>query len=72
MKIEKSAILTANEEVDMMECLRRKVRFCLLFVVLTAVVIGTIYYFVDRQEQGEITEGTLISSLCTELKQLCR
>lgn len=56
----------------MMECLRRKVRFCLLFVVLTAVIIGTIYYFVDRQEQGEITEGTLISSLCTELKQLCR
>lgn len=55
----------------MMECLRRKVRFCLLFVVLTAVVVGTIYYFVDKQEQGEITEGTLISSLAMELKQLC-
>ena len=72
MKVKKSLILIANEEVDVMECLRRKVRFCLLFVVLTAVVVGTIYYFMDGQEQGEITEGTLISSLGMELKQLCR
>lgn len=72
MKVKKSLILIANEEVDVMECLRRKVRFCLLFVVLTAVVVGTIYYFMDGQEQGEIMEGTLISSLGMELKQLCR
>ena len=72
MKVKKSLILIANEEVDVMECLRRKVRFCLLFVVLTAVVVGTIYYFMDGQKQGEITEGTLISSLGMELKQLCR
>ena len=72
MKVKKSLILIANEEVDVMECLRRKVRFCLLFVVLTAVVVGTIYYFMDGQEQGEIMEGNLISSLGMELKQLCR
>lgn len=72
IKINTLAILTTNEEVNMMECLRRKVRFCLLFVVLTAVVVGTIYYFTDRQKQSEITEGTLISSLCMELKQLCQ
>lgn len=55
-----------------MECLRKKIRFCLLFVVLTAVAVGTIYYLMEKQEQEEITEGTLISSLGMELKQLCR
>ena len=55
-----------------MEKTRRRVRFCLFFVVLLAIAVGVLYYYGEMQEQATITEGTLISSLGMELRQLCR
>ena len=53
-----------------MEKARKNIRFCLYFVVLTAIVVGILYYYGQLQEQATISEGTLISSLGTELRQL--
>ena len=72
MKTRLSAILIVNEEVDRMKKLRRRVRFCLFFVMLTAVAVGVFYYCSQLEEPSKITEGTLISSLAMELKQLCQ
>lgn len=55
-----------------MEKARRKVSFCLFFVVLMAVVVGLLYYCGQMEEQINISEGTLVSSLGTELEQLCQ
>lgn len=43
-----------------MEEARRKIRICLLFVVMAAVVIGCIYYFGEIEKQNHISEGTLV------------
>lgn len=55
-----------------MERARKKLHFCLFFVVLTAVVVGLLYYYGQLQGRPGISEGTLISSLGMELRQLCR
>lgn len=55
-----------------MEKARKKVRFCLLFVVLTAIVVGILYYFGQMQEQTQISEGTLVSNLGIGIEQLCQ
>ena len=56
----------------MMKKGRSKIRFCLCFVLLLAVVVGILYYYGQMQDNTTITEGTLISSLGMELKQLWR
>lgn len=61
-----------NEEVDKMEKGRKKIRFCLFFVVFLAILVGLLYYYGQLQEQTAVSEGTLISSLGMELRQLCR
>lgn len=55
-----------------MEKGRRKIRFCLFLVVFLAVLVGLLYYYGQLQEQATVSEGTLISSLGMELRQLCR
>lgn len=55
-----------------MEKARKKINFCLFFVILTAIVVGLLYYYGQLQGRSSISEGTLISSLGMELKQLCR
>lgn len=55
-----------------MEKGRKMIRFCLFFVVFVAVLVGLLYYYGEIKEQATINEGTLISSLGMELKQLCR
>ena len=55
-----------------MEKARKGIRFCLCVVVLAAIVVGLLYYYGQMQEQATITEGTLISNLGMELRQLCR
>lgn len=39
---------------------RRKVRVCLVTIVLAAVVIGSAYYWYSSNEQFPDSEGTLI------------
>ena len=43
-----------------MENARRKLRVCLICVVMAAVVIGLIYYFNDMRSRDKINEGTLV------------
>lgn len=59
-----------NEEVDSVEKMRRKINFCLFIVVLTAVIMGVLYYYGETQVETNANEGTLISSLGMELEQL--
>lgn len=41
---------------------RRKIRACLIFVVVVAVIIGTIYYVHDVKGSRKVNEGTLIEN----------
>lgn len=43
-----------------MDNARRKLRVCLICVVMAAVVIGLIYYFNDMRSHGKMNEGTLV------------
>lgn len=39
---------------------RRKLRICLVCIVVAAVVVGFIYYFHDVRGNERISEGTLV------------
>ena len=41
---------------------RRKIRLCLFCVVMTAVLLGLIYYFTEMYQTENISEGTLVYS----------
>lgn len=43
-----------------MEKARKRLRICLIAVVLLAVVVGCVYYFGDFGEKSDVTEGTLV------------
>lgn len=45
-----------------MDNARKKLRVCLICVVMAAVVIGLIYYFNDMKSRGKINEGTLVEN----------
>ena len=48
-----------------MEKAKRRVRICLLFVIMLAIVMGILYYYHDLGEPGMQAEGTLISAVRT-------
>lgn len=48
-----------------MEKAKRRVRICLVCVVMLAIVVGILYYYHDLGESGVQAEGTLISSVYT-------
>ncbi|MEZ3486617.1 MAG: hypothetical protein K1W22_08510 [Lachnospiraceae bacterium] len=43
-----------------MERARRRIRVCLICVVMAAVIVGFIYYFNDVRDHGDMSEGTLV------------
>ncbi|MBU3878687.1 hypothetical protein HGO97_023095 [Faecalicatena sp. AGMB00832] len=43
-----------------MENGRRKIRICLFSIVLAAVVIGILYYYMSENSQIRSSEGTLV------------
>lgn len=43
-----------------MEEARKRLRMCLIFVVVLAVIVGCIYYFSDIGKNENISEGTLV------------
>lgn len=51
-----------------MDNARRKLRVCLLCVVMAAVVIGLIYYMNDAMERGSMDEGTLVYNVADEMQ----
>ena len=46
-----------------LEKVRRRIRVCLLLVVLTAAAVGLVYYFYDVRGVGSVADGTLIAIL---------
>lgn len=44
-----------------MEKAKKRVRICLLCVVMIAIVMGILYYYHEIGEQGMKAEGTLVS-----------
>lgn len=42
---------------------RKKLRICLIFVVVVAVIIGMIYCFSDRKDKNSVNEGTLVRQI---------
>lgn len=55
-----------------MEKGRRKVHFCIVFVISMAILFGCLYYLGQGKDEAILNEGTLISSLGMELRQLCQ
>lgn len=55
-----------------MEKAKRRVRICLLVVVMTAVIMGILYYFNELQGEAISGEGTLITAVNTGWERLCR
>ncbi len=47
---------------------RRKLRLCLIIVVLAAVAVGVIYYFTDVYGQNKVSDGTLVKNGCVEYR----
>ena len=43
-----------------MDDARKKLRVCLICVVMAAVIIGFVYYFNDVRTRSAIDEGTLV------------
>lgn len=43
-----------------MEQARKRIRVCLICVVMAAVIVGFIYYFNDVREESDMSEGTLV------------
>ena len=46
-----------------MEQARKRIRVCLICVVMAAVIVGFIYYFNDVREQSDMSEGTLVHQM---------
>lgn len=51
-----------------MEKSRKKLRVCLICVVLLAVVVGMFYYYYETQGQKQANEGTLITKSITGMR----
>ena len=49
-----------GKKVEGMEKAKRRVRICLLFVVVLAIVVGIVYYYHDMEEPELQAEGTLV------------
>lgn len=49
-----------GRKVEFMEKAKKRVRVCLLCVVIIAVVMGILYYYHGMNEDGLQAEGTLV------------
>ena len=56
---------------EKLEKARKRLRLCLIAVVLLAVVVGCLYYFGDFGKEQDVTEGTLVKGtyLNTEVQE---
>lgn len=50
-----------------MEEARRKLRVFLICVVMTAVLVGVIYYFTDVYGSNDVSEGTLVQYITEDV-----
>lgn len=61
-----------GRKVEFMEKAKRRVRICLLCVVIVAVVMGILYYYHEMNEDGVQAEGTLVMADCGRRVGLCQ
>lgn len=61
-----------GRKVEFMEKAKRRVRVCLLCVVIIAVVMGILYYYHEMNEDGVQAEGTLVMVDCGRWAGLCQ
>ena len=55
-----------------MEKAKRRVRICLICVVIIAVVMGILYYYHALGEDGVKAEGTLVSAVDAGWMMICQ
>ena len=55
-----------------MEKAKKRVRICLLCVVMIAVIMGILYYYHGLNEEGIQAEGTLVSASYQGWKKSCQ
>lgn len=55
-----------------MERAKRKVRICLICVVMLAVIMGIFYYYHELGKEGVQAEGTLVSADFAGWDLLCQ
>ena len=48
---------------EQLEKARKRLRICLIAVVLLAIVAGCAYYFCDFSKDRDVTEGTLVREI---------
>lgn len=53
-----------------MEKGKKRIRICLVCVVLTAVLIGLFYYYYQLQGESDNSQGTLITHIATGIEKL--
>jgi hypothetical protein len=55
-----------------MEKAKKRVRICLLCVVMLAVIMGILYYYHELNEEGARAEGTLVSASHEGWRKICQ
>ncbi len=53
-----------------MEEAKRKLRNFLICVVMSAVLLGVVYYFTDIYESTDVSEGTLVELIDSEMARV--
>ena len=61
-----------GRKVEFMEKAKKRVRVCLLCVVIVAVVMGILYYYHGMNDEGLQAEGTLVKSDLGRWTTLCQ
>lgn len=55
-----------------MEKAKKRVRICLICVVMIAVIMGIFYYYHELGEEGIQAEGTLVSAALAGWERVCQ
>ena len=55
-----------------MEKAKKRVRICLVCVVMLAVIMGIFYYYHELGKEGVQAEGTLVSTTFSEWESICQ
>ena len=69
---EKNRHTIFGKKVEIMEKAKKRVRICLICVVIVAVVMGILYYYHGLEEGQAHMEGTLVSADIEGWKITCR
>lgn len=61
-----------GRKVQDMEKAKRRVRVCLICVVLLAIVVGIFYYYNQMGDEALQDEGTLVFASCADRRGICQ